>query len=113
VSFNMHLKLRQDVTIWTVTPNGYGGWTFDVPVLVKGRWEDRNDVFMGRVSGKEEVSRAAIFLDQDVDVDDWLALGDYTATCDPTTLQQVAYPVRQFINVPDLRNLVRVRKALI
>lgn len=113
MSFNLEQKLRQTITVWSTTPDGYGGWTFSTGITVKGRWEERSEIFTGRVTGKEEVSRAVIFLDRDIDVDDWVALGDYTGTANPTTLPQIAFPVRDFSSIPDLRNLVRIRKAVI
>jgi hypothetical protein len=69
-------------------------------------------IFQGRVAGKEEVSRSIIYTDRDLLVGDWIALGDQTGQSDPSGLD-IAFPIRDFQSSPDLRNMIRVRKAVI
>jgi hypothetical protein len=102
--------LHQTATVWTTTPNAFGGYNFAEPYTIKCRWEDRTELYYGRMSGKEEVSRAAIFVEEDLSVGDWIVLGDYTDVVDPSTIAG-ALPVRDFSSSPDLRNMIRVRKA--
>lgn len=109
---NISKNLRQTATLWTTSPNGFGGYTFDDPIAIKCRWEDRNELYYGRVSGKEEVSRAVVFVDRDLNVGDWLALGDHLQEVDPSSVRE-ALPIRDFSSVPDLRNLSRTRRALL
>ena len=54
---------------------GSGGFTFDSPVEIKCRWEDRTDV-VAASNGKEYVSSARVFLLQDVAEEGWLFLGE-------------------------------------
>ena len=71
-------NLLQTLTYWgTPVSNGRGGFTYDAPVNIDGRWEDRQELFID--GNKRDVrSQAVAFVDQDVDVDGYLALGDWT-----------------------------------
>jgi hypothetical protein len=101
---------KQDATHWVVTgSNGYGGFTFDTPVLVKCRWEDRTERFLNP-QGDEVVSAAIVYPVEDVSVGDYMALGDLTATSDPITIAGT-YPVRRFSKNTNLRNLEVIRKV--
>lgn len=102
-------NLKQDVTWWAASPDGYGGYTYSSPQTIKGRWQDKQELFR-TPAGDEQVSKAIVYLDQDVDVGDYLYEGLSTAA-DPTSLE--AYQVRQFGKVPDLRNLQSLRKAIL
>ena len=104
-------NMRQDVTYWPVTgSDGFGGFTFGSPVLLKGRWEEKQELFM--TSTNEEVlSQDIVYLLSDVDIGDFLALGDFVlSTPDPTNLKD-AKRVRQRNRSTDLRSLVALRKV--
>ncbi len=106
--------LKQNATKWTATPNGFGGWTFSTPKALKCRWEDRAVLFRDQ-SGEEVTSTAKVFLVEDVEVNDWLFLGTSVVT-DPTAIpvvDGVAYQVRQFEKLPNLRNLEQQRIAFL
>ena len=103
-------KLNQDVTHWPITgSDGYGGFTFGTPVLLKGRWEERSELFID-VDQEENMSRVIAYFNTDLDTGDFLALGDLTATVDPTTLD-VAFRIRQYGKVTDLRAVQALRKV--
>ena len=102
--------LTQDVTHWVATPDGYGGFTFSPPTVLKGRWEDKAVLFRNP-QGVELTSRSVVYLDADVAVEDYLFEGSSTAT-DPTTLA-TARPVEQFHKTPDLRHVEYERKAFL
>ena len=102
----------QDITHWpTPTKDGFGGFTFVAPVLLKGRWEDKQELFRVK-NGEEVLSEAVVYIDTDVVIGDYIAENDQTATADPTTLQE-AHQVRQFIKIPDLRQTDFERKAML
>lgn len=102
--------LLQTATVWPTTPSGYGGYNFGTPFTVKCRWEDRAERYFGKPTGKEEVSRAVIFVNQDLSIDDWIAEGDHTSSSDPSIVPG-AYPIRDFSKIPDLRSLTNTRKV--
>lgn len=105
-------NLREDVTHWPVTgTDGYGGFTYGTAVKVKGRWEERTELFR-TIENEEEASSAVVYLGVDVDVGDYLGLGDLTATNDPTTLSDT-FRVRQQHRTTDLRNLISLRKVFL
>lgn len=102
-------NLRQDVTRWPTSVSSYDGFSFQAPLLQKGRWEDQAIQF--RTPGGEELtSRAIVYLSCDVEIGDYVALGDYTDTQDPTTIKG-AFRVQQFNKIPDLRNVEMERRA--
>ncbi len=102
-------NLPQDITHWTITPDGFGGNTFSTPTVLKGRWEKRAELFR-TLAGDQEVSRGIVFLSADVEINDYLFEGE-SAAADPTTLDR-AEQVRQFHKIPDLRNLEHERRAI-
>ena len=101
--------LTQSATRWVATPDGFGGATFTLPEKIGCRWEERTEQFFSMLDKKETVSRAVVFVDRDVKVGDWLYPVSSDAT-DPTILDG-AYKVQRFDRVPDLRNLLAIRKA--
>lgn len=104
-------NLRQDVTYWPTSDLQFGGFTFGTPVLTKGRWEERAEL-VRRPDGEEVTSRAVIHVMDDIDVGDYIALGDFSDISDPTTLTD-AFRVMQFQKSPDLRGVLFHRKAFI
>ena len=103
-------NLKQDVTHWAVTKDGYGGNTYAAPVALKGRWEDRSVRFRGP-SGDEINSKSVVFLSAEVAENDYIFLG-ISVAADPSTLPE-AFQVASYLEIPDLRNLGKVRKALL
>jgi hypothetical protein len=101
-------NLHQDLTYWTVSADGFGGYSFGVPKTLKGRWEDKSELFTSGY-GKEMVSKAIVYLDTDVTLDGYLMLGT-TTVADPTTLPG-AYQVAAFRKVPNLGAVRFERKA--
>ncbi len=104
--------LRQDVTQWPVTgSDGYGGFTYGAPMLLKGRWEDKNELFL-TLENEEAVSNAVVYLSVDIAVGDYFGLGDLTSTNDPTTLA-AAYRSRLYHKSTDLRALQSIRRVFL
>lgn len=96
--------LKQQATWWATTPNGTGGDNFASPVVISCRWEDRQEIFVGQIDRREQLSKAKVFTDRAVSVGDYLALGDQSATPNPTVLVD-ADKVKRFEKFPDLRSL--------
>ena len=105
VSRHMH----DDVTHWPVDgSDGFGGFTFGEAVKFKGRWEDKAELFID-LNGEQETSRAVVYTPIAVPVGDYLALGDKTATSDPTTIDG-PFRVRAYqrsTNLSGLRSIMR------
>ncbi len=101
------------VTHWVVTPNGFGGYTFALPTVLDGRWEDKTEIFLSD-AGKEAVSKSIVYLSADVESEDYLMQGD-TSEADPTNLTdgKIAHQVERFDRIPDVRNLCYERKAFL
>jgi hypothetical protein len=113
---SMHTQrksLNQDVTAWAVTPDGWGGDEFGTPQLIKGRWEDTNEVFQNRTREERElVSKAVVFLDTQLKVGDILYLGDMSSLANPSNLEG-AFKIQLFEKVTDLRSATSVNMAVL
>jgi len=100
--------LNHDVTHWPVTgSDGYGGFTFGTPILLSGRWEQKQELFIN-VDLEEVLSSAIVYLNTDLSIGDYVIEGDETATVDPTTLE--AKRIRGLNKITDLRNVIALRK---
>lgn len=113
---NIQRNLKHQITHWPVTgSDGFGGSTFGTPVVYMGRWEDTVEQYRNR-KNEEVVSHSVVYLLTDVQVGDYLALGDYTATASPVTLNStatIARTVEQQHRTTDLANLVALRKVFL
>lgn len=73
-------NLKQTCVYWAnPVEDGYGKQTFDDPVELACRWEDKQQI-IGTITGNQiigfqNMSRAIVYLGQDVDVDGMLMLG--------------------------------------
>ena len=106
-------NLLDTVTLWVSTgTDDYGGYTFAAPITICGRWEQVREKFVDE-SGDETVSLAAVHVDRDVTVEDWIALGDFTSTFDPTTLEGDAYRIRNYSSITNLRRSQVNRKIFL
>ena len=106
----MKVRLPNTVTYWgSLVADGRGGYTFAAPVACDGRWEDTNEIFINQ-SAEEETSKAVIFIDRDLDIGGYVALGDQTAYSDPLQVTG-AYRIKGFAKIPDIKSNYYVRKA--
>jgi hypothetical protein len=81
-------------------PDGYGGYTYDNPVEIDCRWEDRKDLITDN-DGNQIVSRARVFVTQDLNEQGWLYLGDLDdLDSAPTPKESGAYQIKRFDRVP-------------
>lgn len=103
-------NLKDSVTWWSATPDGFGGFIFGTPLVLDGKWQDRV-VLETDSNAKEIVSRAQVWLSADVEVGDYLYHG-VSDDANPTELDG-AYPVQDFRKTTDLRSLDTVRKAVL
>jgi hypothetical protein len=107
--------LRQDVTHWPVTgTDGFGGFTYGTPILLKARWEYKRELFLNE-AGEEVTSEAIVYLGVDTDMGDFLALDDHTAIPIPSDLGSPAraWRIRGTNKTTDLRNLDCIRKVFL
>lgn len=102
-------NLTQKITRWT-SSRTFGGITFGTPENIKGRWEDRREIFIGN-TGKENVSKSIVAVDRAIAVGDYLFLGESTQT-DPTTLS-LAFEVKACKEMFDLRGILKERTVIL
>ncbi len=102
---------NQIITYWSpATPNGYGGYNYGAPVPLLGRWEDKAEEITSPI-GEKFISRSTVFVPADVVIGGYLMLGS-SAAADPSVLPS-AFPIRQFIKVPDIRSADHERRAIL
>jgi hypothetical protein len=79
--------LNDQVTLWIVTGrDAYDRRTWAAPVVIKGRWEDKNETIRN-LAGDEVVSTSRVYLPQPGIIGSYLAYGDQSANADPTKVQ--------------------------
>ncbi len=92
---------KQLVTYWGgPVPDGYGGYTFDLPSEFYARWEDRAEEYMTQ-AGETLVSKSVVYVPQEVEIGGYLYLGR-SAEVSPTSVTG-AMRIQQVRKVPDLR----------
>ena len=106
---------NQTIVYWgTPEKDKFGVKTFAVPVEISGRWEDKNDLFID-ASGRESVSKAFVFVGQDLDLQGWLYLGtlaSISSAADPKGIDS-AFEIRQVIKTPNLKSTDFERKVIL
>lgn len=98
---------NQTAVYWgSPVPGEAGNTTFDLPVEIDVRWEDKSELFID-VEGQETRSQAVVYVGQDVDIGGWLYLGDeddLDSSHDDPTIIIGARPVKMFRPIPRLIN---------
>lgn len=104
-------NLKQDVTYWSPSSfDQFGNQVWGTPAVIKGRWEDRTDLFIIE-TGEEVRSRARVYLNSDVVVGGYLFLGVSSST-DPGTVTG-AREIRDFRKIPTITADLFERRALL
>ncbi len=104
--------MNEDITHWPVTgSDGFGGFIFGTPVLLKGRWEEKAELYRDN-ENEEHVSQSVVYTSDEVDVGDYLALGDHATVpvASPTSLT-TAFRILQRFRSTNLRAVCSIRKA--
>ena len=102
-------NLKQTITYWgNPVSDGWGGSTFDSPVTITGRWEDKQELFRD-AEGQEVLSHALVFLSQDVEIKEYLYLGT-SAEANPKNVSG-AREIRSFRKIPNLKATAFMRKV--
>lgn len=107
--------LRQTAVYWApLNPDRTGRPTWDAPVELSVRWEDRSEEFKDD-KGEVAMSRAVVYVASDVKVKGVLMLGELltsTNTTDPKA-NAGAWEVRSFEKIPNLRITRYLRVAML
>lgn len=113
---NINRMLRQDAVYWSApTPDGYGGYTFADAIAIKCRWEDRQELF-SREPGKEELSRAIVYTNRDLQMNGMLLLGALAdLDSDGVNPYEIdgAMEIRQVQKSPDIKARQFLRKNIL
>ena len=82
----MRFAFPHTATYWPIkADDGFGGQTFDEPITLDVRWQDRRELIRDD-EGREKVSRHVVYLvegEASIVEGGWMARGDKTATADP------------------------------
>lgn len=103
--------LTETLTRWVRgTPDGFGGFSSWTKSNIKGRWEQRTELFVDP-AGNQVMSRAVVYVDTDVSLGDYLFQGNSTGS-DPANVSD-AYEVRDFKKVSTLGGSIYERKVML
>lgn len=98
--------LKQVAVYWgDPSSDGYGGRTFDDPVEINVRWQDRQELFVD-AQGREQTSRAVVYVATDLNIGGYLYLGALADLSsaeegDPLSIS-TAYEIRSISKTPDI-----------
>lgn len=85
------------------TANDFGLSTFDTPVEIDVRWEDKNEAYM-TAAGTTAQSNAFVYVDQDVLLGGMLKLGELdSSTEDDPADEDDTYEIMRFDKLPNRR----------
>lgn len=100
---------KDTITHWLVTgSDGFGGFTYDTPTTLLGRWEERQELFVDE-NGEQAVSRAIAYTALGLDLGDFIALGDYSDDASPVAS---ANRIRSISKISNLRNVSTEHKVI-
>jgi len=103
-------RYPQTITLWEVTDRDeYNREVFSEPTSIKGRWENSTLFYRDPLTDTQQVSLSVVYLGIDVNMGDYLYLGETTET-DPLTLLN-ARKVKRIDTVPDLSTKNSLRKV--
>lgn len=76
-------RFPDTITYWPPAGwDGYGSKTYGAPITIGGRWENVSKLITDP-QGQQVMTAAMVGVDQDVDVEGFLAQGDQTGTSEP------------------------------
>ena len=108
-------RLTDDILYWaTPVPDGFGGSEFSPVSEIKGYWDEKQELFVTTESGEQMLSRAIVYLNQDVTVGGYLMQGTITNDLDssgqePET-EGTAYRIMRIDKQRDMKAVNFVRK---
>ena len=93
----------EDLSYWAAADpkDTYGKPTFSLPVIIKGRWEDKVELIID-AAGREIRARSRIWLLQSVSIGDYLFRGTFSSGENDPTLVDDAYEIKDVRKVKDI-----------
>lgn len=98
-------KLNQSAIYWAKSaPDGYGDYSYSAPVQILCKWEDKTDIVKNS-RGEEVVSNSLVFIDRDVNFEDFLQLGEVDGLTPASPEgEQDAYPIIRKDSITSINN---------
>lgn len=97
------------VSYWGPPANdGFGGNTFGSPTVSRGRWQDKQELFVD-LAGEEKRSSAMVFVQHDIAVGGYMAFGTFAGS-DPTSVAG-ARRIEAIESIPALAATEHERRA--
>lgn len=104
------MRRHQTATYWKAGDlDDFGNPQWSAPVLLKVRWEDRNELYYDS-DGRERRSQSMVGVDRDMNIGDYLQYGDQTSN---TTPGEKAKEIKDFRRTPNLHNTKVDRWAVV
>ena len=95
---------RQLCTYWGPAANdGFGKLTYDIPISVKCRWDDTQELFIDS-NGDQVLSKSIIYPDIVMENGGFVALMDWTALLTAVPSDYDSFEVMSVGQVPNLKN---------
>lgn len=106
----MPSKYPNTATYWAPsTLNEYGEQSFIAPTQISVRWQSKLELIIDRETGKEIISKAIIYLNQDVTENGFLYLG-VSSESNPKS-EDASFLIRRVDKTPNLKGTKYTRKV--
>lgn len=108
--------LKDLLTYWGVaTLDSFGQASFDAPILIHGKWFVDSQM-VRNAAGDDVNTHHVVYLDTDVEIEGYLAMGDHTGTPNPLSLSSLGDlnqwgQIKAYFASKTLRNLSYERRA--
>ncbi len=104
-------NLRESVTYWERSGvDNFGDPSFDAPVTIKSKWEDRTELFVDN-DGREQRSKSVVYVDTDLLIGGYLFRGSSSAA-DPLSVVG-AFMIKDYRKISDFEVEVHERRAML
>ena len=105
--------MRQRATYWAPGGNdGFGSVVFEAPEYpVHCRWQGEAVLFRD-AQAREQTSQAVVYPEKELELQGYLALGDYEYVVDPRTIEG-AFEIRQKASSPQLTGDLILHKVFL
>jgi len=106
---------KQTAVYWSFRSiNQYGVKTYDSPVQISVRWEDKNEQFLD-TKGQIQMSKSVVFVDRDMVNQDVLMLGVLADITDAVNIleNEGAWEIKRFDKLPNIKATEFLRTAFL
>lgn len=107
--YDFRRNMKQAATYWAPgAPDGFGGVVFAAPIILMCRWQETAELFRDK-EAREQMSSAVVYVDSAVQLQGYLALGEFT----DASPHGIGLEIRQRVVSVNLRGTAQLHKVFL